>query len=414
MAYPSFEINITEGNLDRPAANVDNVAALVLSSCTVLDPMEPEVIYSVKQAEALGFSAAEDATSGLLHYEHIKEFFRMNPNGELHIVATAVTVTLSTMLGNSTTAGTLEPFIVAQNGRIKQLAIMATAPAVDWFDEHFDTNDGVAQAQAFCDRLRVKHVPLDVLFLEGHGFDYTAATAPDLRAKNAPNVAVVIGGDYAVSSSMSTLFGQGYAAVGTVLGSSTNKEVHQSFAWSKPENAITSGADERFLKVRYVSNMTVDDPYAADPLLLMALHDKGYIFPRQVPFVSGFYWNQSNNCVPVTNDINSIELMQVINKAIRIVGVAIAPYINRDYALTADGRLTPLERQSIVAVIRTALETNMGNSVSALPTIIVDPATDDNQQPYPSMVVDPTLRVKLGIQPRGKSELIIFDAGYRA
>ena len=56
----------------------------------------------------------------------------------------------------------------------------------------------------------------------------------------------------------------------------------------------------------------------------------------------------------------------------------------------------------------------MGNSVSALPTIIVDPATDDNQQPYPSMVVDPTLRVKLGIQPRGKSELIIFDAGYRA
>lgn len=413
MAYPSFEISLIEGNLNRAATNVDNVAALVVSSFTGLTPMEPKVIYNIRQAEDLGFSPAKDAASGLLHYENIKEFFRENPNGELHVIATP-SVTLDVMLGNSTTPGILEPFLIAQAGRIKQLAIMATEPDPNWFEDYLVDNDGVAQAQAFCDRLRAKFISLDVVFLEGHGFNATPSNALDVRAKNAPNVAVVLGGDYGVSSSLIGVDGHGYAAVGTVLGSSTKKQIHQSFAWSKPENTISSGADNRFLKVRYISDMSVVDPYAANPDLLKVLHDKGYIFPRRVPFLSGFYWNQSNNCVPVTKDINSIELMQVINKAIRLTGETIAPFLNKDYVLAASGRLTALDRQTIAAEIRTKLETNMGNSVSAFTAIIVDPAQDENKKAYPSIAVDPTLRVILLIQPRGKAEQIRLLAGYTA
>jgi hypothetical protein len=376
--------------------------------------MEPEILYSLKQAEDFGFSEASDAASGLLHYENIKEFFRENPNGELHVVATASTVTVDTMLGNNTTPGTIEPFIIAQGGRIKQLAIMADEADSNWFEDNLVANDYVSKAQAFCDRLSKNHMPLDVVFLEGHGFNATPADALDLRTKNASNVAVVIGGDYDVSSLMTSIDGQGYASIGTVLGSSTKKAVHESIAWAKPENSITSEVGNRFLKVRYVSDMTVGDPYASNPDLLEVLHNKGYIFPRRVPYLSGYFWNQSNNCVPVSNDIDSIELMQVMNKAIRLTGEVITPYLNRSYNLTSTGRLTALQRQTIVAEIRTKLETNMANNISAISTIVVDPDTDDNNAPYLSLVVDKTLRVRLGLQPKGKTEQVIFSAGYQA
>lgn len=414
MAYPSFEITILEGNINRGAANEDNVAALVLSSSTVLPPMQPEVIYSVRQAEALGFSEANDLTTGVLYYENIKEFFRMNPNGELHVVTTDPAEGIDTMFGNSSTPGILEPFIIAQNGRIKQLAVMATEADTAWFDDWIVSNDGVAQAQEFCNRLKEQFIFLDVIFLEGHGFNYTPADALDLRAKNAPNVAVVIGGDYDVSVSVAPLLGQGYASVGTVLGSSTNKAIHDSFAWSKADNTLTSGADNRFLKVRYNYDVSSTDLYVDDPSLLSGLHDKGYIFPRRVPFMSGYFWSQSNNCVPITNDINSTELMQVVNKAIRLTGQAIAPFLNRKYRTTPEGRLSPLDRQTITSQIRAILETNMANSVSAFAAIIVDPSLDDNKDAYPPIASDPTLRVILSIQPLGKSEQLRLLVGYVA
>lgn len=411
MAYPTIIINISNGNLNRLAINEDNIAMLVLpEGVYAITALQPEIVYSLKQAEALGFSPANDEIYDMLHHEQIKEFFRMNPNGELHLITTTAQ-TVATMLGTSSVAGSLEPYIRSMNGRIKQIAIMAEESIPEWFDDSLVTLDLVAKAQGLVNRLKEDNLFIDTIFLEGMGFSLAPGDAPDLRAKNAPNVAVVLGKDKAVASIKSDY--NSYAAVGTALGSATNKAVHESFAWYKAENTITSNVDDMFLEVAISSNLAAADPYVNNNTNLKVLHDKGYIFPRQVSFLTGFYWNQSNNCVLVSDDLNSTELVQVINKAIRIVGAIMAPHINETYDVTNEGRLTEIARRTITAEIRTALETNMGNNISSIGTLLVDPTNDENNQPYPSLLTDATLRVFLGLVPKGKTEQIILSAGFQ-
>lgn len=410
MSYPSIEIKITGGNLNRPEANEDNIAALVLPDGNYAIPeLEPEIVFSLKQAEALGFTPANDAISGFLHYEQIKEFYRVNPNGELHLITTDGR-TLEDMLGDNATAGSLEAFIIAANGRIKHLAIMADDLDSEWFNDNIRALNLVEKAQAFVDRLSSNSFFIDTVFLEGHGFNDTPGGALDLRSKDAPNVAVVIGGDYNVANGAVEY--NNYAAVGTVLGSATRKLVHESFASCKSDNTITSAADDRFLKAKISSDLSQLDLYVNDDAALKVLHDKGYVFPRQVPFLSGFFWNQSNNCVLVSEDINSTELVQVINKAIRIVGAVIMPYVNGTFNVV-DGRLTEIVRKTITVEIRNALEANMGNNISSIGTLLVDPTNDANNQAYPPLSSDATLRVFLGLVAKGKAEQMLFQVGYQ-
>lgn len=411
MAYSSIDIKKSNGNLNRPDLNEDNIAMMVLPEGTyAIAALEPEIVYSLKQAEAFGFSPANDEVYDMLHHEHIKEFFRENPNGELHLITTTGQ-TVAAMLGNSSTVGSLEPYLIAMNGKIKQIAILAEESVADWFVDNLITADLVTKTQGLVNRLAQKNIFLDTIFLEGMGFSMAPGDAPDMRAKNAPNVAVVLGKDLGVASIKVDF--HNYAAIGTVLGSATKKAIHESFAWYKKENTITSNVDDRFLEVRISSNLTVADPYVNNDTNLKVLHDKGYVFPRQVPFLTGFYWNQSNNCVLVSDDYNSTELVQVINKAIRIVGATIAPHINETYDVTKEGRLTEIARRTLTAEIRGALETNMGDNISSIGTLLVDPTNDENNQPYPSLVTDPTLRVFLGLVPKGKTEQIIFQAGFQ-
>lgn len=416
MAIPTITINVSTDNLNRQEPDTDNIGAMVLPEATfALSAGSSTILYNLKQAEALGFSTVEDASTGFLHYENIKEFFRLNSNGELHILVTS-NASIADMFGDSSTPGLIEPFIVQANGRIKQLAIMADDIDTAWFDDNIVASNGIAKAQAFVDRMAAKNLLIDNVFLEGMGFDYTPAAAPDLRAKNARNVGVVVGGDKVIAG-LNTNFNV-YAAVGTALGSSTNKQIHESFAEAKNENSITSPADDRFLSVKISSNLATADLYTSDPDAMKALHDKGYIFPRQVPFKSGYYWNQSSNCVAVSEDINSLELAQVINKAIRLTGEVLAPYINKNFNVTKDGRLTEIDRRTIAGQIRQKLETNMANNISNSPdddpiTILVDPAKDKDNQPYPSLVADATLRVFLSLRPKGKAEQIVLTVGFK-
>lgn len=411
MDYPSIKINITGGNLNRPAINEDNIGALVLPDGNyAIAQLEPEIVYNLKQAEAFGFSPAQDVVTGFMHHENIKEFFRKNPNGELHLITTD-SQTVVEMLGDNSTAGSLEAFIIAANGKIKQLAIMADDVDSEWFNDNIVALNLVEKAQAFANRLAENSFIIDTIFLEGHGFKGAPGAALDLRAKNAPNVSVVIGGDYDVASADVNF--HSYASIGTALGSSTGKQVHESYAWYKADNTITSAADNRFLKVKISSDLSLPDPYTNDEAALKALHNKGYVFPRQVPFLTGFYWNQSNNCVLVSEDINSNELVQVVNKAIRITGAIIMPHTNETFDVTSEGRLTEIARRTITAEIREALETNMGNNISSIGTLLVDPTNDENNQPYPPLSQDPTLRVFLGLVAKGKTEQMFFQVGYQ-
>ena len=205
MAYPTIIIDITGGNLNRPSANEDNIAALVLPDGKyAINELEPEIVYSLKQAEDLGFSTAQDIATGFLHHENIKEFYRKNPNGELHLIATDSQGLVDTF-GDSGTRASVEAIIVAANGRIKQLAVMADYVDQAWFDSNIRTLNLVEKAQAFVERLASDNSCfIDTVFLEGHGFNDAPGAALDLRDKAAPNVAVVLGDRIEIDVTAST------------------------------------------------------------------------------------------------------------------------------------------------------------------------------------------------------------------
>lgn len=397
---PSSTVTFTKGNLNRLPPNEDNIAAIIIGGVASLANKFTVKVYSLAQAEAAGITAQLDTTDEILAHFHISEFFRLNPNGELSIM------TFQAKLDQDffdTFKEDIKGFIRAENGRIKQLGIVLNAAAVlttaDIFGE-------LEQLQERADELAEEKMWLDVIFVEGSNFTGTAADADDLRPSNLRNIAMVIGNDLAIATGVLS----GTAAVGTVLGSSTRKSVHQSLAEANDDNTITSTSEGRFEGIKINSDLSGD--LKNDLAALNILHDKGYIFPRRFPRRSGYFWNQSNNCVPSDDTYNSIELVQVIQKAGRIVDDILSKHINETFDVTNQGRLTTTARGLIEEEIRNAIEFQMADNISALSVIRVDPEFDDDQQPYPSLLADPTLRAFVGIRPQGKAEFIKLFLGY--
>lgn len=407
-------INISSGNLGRQAPNVDNVAALVMceyEGAAGIPVNTAKVVYSLKQAEDLGITPALDASLGILGHQHITDFFFKNPNGELYLWVTPTGTNWIDIISADEQNYSLAKLVIPANGRIKQIGIMAQDRIASHFVDVILGESIIEAAQDFADRMFDLKKPIDVIFLEGFGFNAGAGSATDLRAKACKNVAVVVGGDKTIASSDTDF--NNYAAVGLVLGSSTGKQVHESLAWAKDSNTLTNAATSFFLEAKITSTAAADK-YIGDAAAMDALNDKGYIFPRQFELRSGWYWNQSNNCNLDDDDFNRIETVQVIQKCLRLTYPILSQHVNETFNVTAAGRLTDNARRSIEAEIIQTLETNAINNISAIGDVIVDPVNDENNDPYPSILVDSTLRAIVGIRPKGKAEQIILTIGFQA
>lgn len=408
LPLPNVTFTVTSNNLNRLEPDADNVAGLILGLIDFA-PSLPDgtitVLYSLAQAEALGLTEANDASAEVAAWIHIADFFRENPNGELHLLVKETELTPDDVF-KLPNALALD-FVRSANGRIKQLGVVFNNDALrPTFMAGI--NSHVQLAQNMCDECAKEYKWLDVVFMEALGFDQDVASITELREADRPNVAVVVGNDKNwVSQSTSY---PGTQPIGAILGVSTNKEIHESFAEAKTDNTITDVAANRFLDV--VIKQTGQDIYKDNPANQSALYTAGYIFPRQFANRSGWYWVQSTNLSLPTSDLSSIELVQVINKAQRVLYNTLLKYINKNVDVNAQGRLTFLEKEGIRNDVITELDNNLANNYSDLVSVIVDPEKDENNQPYPSIQVDSTLRVLVGIRAKGKLIYIAVNVGY--
>lgn len=407
---PGVYFTINTENLGRLEPDADTVAGLVLGNITglgALPNLAEKTIYSLKQAEDLGLTKTYDETNAVAAWIHIADFFRKNPNGELHVLTLDAPPTFNDVLHAST--GAALAFIRNANGRIKQLGVVLNNPSLHaTFMANIATH--IATAQDFCRTLEAEYKWLDVVFFEGLGFDIASGSLPNLRAADRPNVSVVLGNDKTWQTIDANY--EGTSAIGEVLGSSTGKPIHDSFAEAKESNTLTDVADSRFLDVRI--KLTDPDSYTQDEDAKAVLNEKGFVFPRQYALRSGWYWTQSQNCSLTTSDLSSIEMVQVINKAQRVLYNTLVPYINKTFNITAAGRLAFLDRKLAEDDVRNQLEANMADNYSQLVAVIVDPEKDENNQPYPSIQIDNTLRVFVGIRAKGKTIYIQVNVGYVA
>jgi hypothetical protein len=413
---PIPQITISRGNngLGRTVGSDEGVAALVMGGVAVTGGVALNTVYILRSLryalKTLKLTPQYDLQNKVLVNYHISEFFRMNPTGELHVMLVQQGTTLATMVTPS--ANLLKKVLKSADGAIRKAAIVLnpTATYTSTLNGGLDADvlAAIPLAQALADSEYAEFRPINNILIEGREFNGSIGAASDLRVFEAPDVSICIAQDPNVAA-LDQAFNK-TAAVGTVLGVSTNKTASECFAQPKPKNNFTSVAQARFLGNYLSSGQPLNTFDAAE---INALYDKGYIFARSFAHYAGLYANQSHVCVSEIDDYSFSEMRDVMNRAVRLVRPILTQHINSTEFIVQNGRIAVQHKRMIEAEIRTALLA-MQSDVSELTTVLLDPATDDQGQPYPSFLQDKSLRVIIGYIPKGKAEQIFVEIGNKA
>lgn len=408
MARPDVTITKTAGGLGRREPSLDMVCGLVMNGLSVGGGAQTGTIYelkSTKQAEDLGLTSSyDDSNSVLVHY-HIKEFFRMNPDGKLWLMLTPQTsggnpLTIDKMADKANDYA--KKLLVQAGGEIRQIGIAMnpgsgyTSANTSGIDDTVDS--AVAKAQALVDEEINKHRPVEVM-LEGRAFSGNPGSTVDLRGKSAQNVSVTIAQDQEVANAKSRY--SEHAALGTLLGTVSRAAVHQNIGWVQKFD-LADAATSSFIKPGLSDNSALSTFTDTN---LDTLDTKGYIFPVTHTGIDGLYWVDSHTATSVSSDFAYIENNRTIHKAIRLVRGAILPKLKGPlYVDQSTGELSPEVIKSFQSDAGEALGVMDQNDELSGHSEFVDPTQD----------VLATSKVIVGVTliPAGVARTIELEIGF--
>lgn len=379
------DVNIykTSGGLGRREPSTDMISGLIASGVAVGAGAQLDTVYmlsSVKEAEDIGLDADYDTSNSVLVYEHIKEFFRVNLSGVLHILIKDQAKTFKELVEE------LPTLTDAADGDINQTAI-AYNPSVPVTDTTA-LLAAIAEAEIQAAALYSGHKPMLVI-LEGKGYDVT--TPDDFRALNAANVAVMVGQDYSVAQVDDT-----YAAVGTLLGAVSKAGVHVGVDYVRDFNMLGGT-----LSIASISNMKLSTLSTSQ---LDTANDKGAIFFRKHVGIAGVYFNDTPTCTKLTDDYAFIENIRTVNKATRIVRATLLPDLGSPVAVDpTSGELDATFVQSMKAAVDKAITEQMPGELSGF-TFYIDPEQD--------VLATSRIDTQLSLIPLGKAREIRSDIGF--
>jgi hypothetical protein len=344
MPRPNVTINKTNGNLGRRTPSTDAVFGAVISAPAISGTgnMQNGVVYamvSIKDATAIGITAAYDAAHTVLVYYRLNRFFQRNPNAKLYVLFAPQTAKLADMVDVAQSYATT--LLKSQNGAIKYCWI-ARNPASGYtptlsggLDD--DVLNAIPNAQALYTS-EAGQFRYAGFLIEGRSFNGTAAAATSLRTLTATNVSVTIAADPATSGLNAAY--AGYAAVEDVAGIISLAAVSQDPGELIPAFNLQNTGLKMFATAGLSSNQTVNSYADAD---LDALNDKGYIFPDVTAGITGYYLNDSHTCAAIAdNDFAYIENNRTVEKAMFLIRTAILPRVkSRMYADPTSGQLAP-------------------------------------------------------------------------
>lgn len=342
----------------------DGESGLILHGVAVADKIalgEIKVLYSLKDALALGLDAAYDTTNNIRVYHHIKEFYRiptaLGVTGlPLHIMLVDNSVTTGDLditledIITDTTSIYAKKLITDAGGKIRLLgagmnpAAGYTSTILDGLDA--DVRATIPKAQLLADWAWDTHRPIHV-FLEGREFSGTAAAAQDLRAitgVEAGQVSVTILQDYGYAEGLDAL-GKKYADIGTLLGAAAAIAVHQNVGEVETMN-LQDVTRDAFVTPGISSHQTlneVEDEFDT-------FDTKGYVMGITYSDYAGVYVNDDHACAPVVIDaegfenINSISASRVIGKARRRLRNALLPKVKSTHEVDATTGKLPVEK----------------------------------------------------------------------
>ena len=399
-------INRTIGGLGRIGANADGICGLVITGAAAsgLALGVAKRLGSLNQAKALGVDASYDTTNSTRTYYHVSEFFRLNPKGVLWLMLVAGSNSMTDICLK--TNAFAKRLLTEANGEIRCLGVAVHSETTAGAGLDADVLAAITNAQGLADEEFTEHRPVDIVS-EGIGYTGNATTATDLRTLGSRDITVVIGQDGSRTDAADY-----WASIGAVLGAYSRRGgVNESIGWVAKQN-LSSEGEGVFLSAKLSDGVAVKDVPKAD---LDTLADKGYLFGIPYAGYAGIYWWGSPTCISITDDFAVIQNNSVLKKAVRICRNVMLPNIQRPLKVdAATGRLRADMKAHFEAEIRQAITKDMQGEFSDLSTLIVDPAYDEDNAPYPAINQDNTLRFVIGIVPDGTAVEIVGQIGLQA
>jgi len=356
---PNINLIVGDSNLGRQLQGRDYYSGLVIySNEPAFTPMQ---IGSLAEAKANGIGTA----SNPLAYKLVKDYFDLNNNGLLFVAghtASAVpdfaeVAALQTYAGNE----------------VRIMAVHTTAT----YSTSMDTT--LQQTLVSMDAYDGYSVGLISAKYTG---SYSAM--PNRRLTN-PKVACVYAKDEA-----------GFA-VGKVLGRLSTLPISEAIN-SVALGDLTVGASE----VKYLGDGT--DINSVAPSSLEALVNKGYLVPRRFSGYAGTRIALDVTGIIESNDFSTLAANRIMDKAKRVIKVALLPKLSSKVRLNSAGQLRADTIADFVLVVRQALR-GMVNDDDLADFSVVIPANQNILQTG-------VLNINVGLLMNGIANQINVNLGF--
>lgn len=382
------------GNGGQRALSADSIMALIVGvpTLTVTPPVdegESVKLIQPSDAEAAGITAAFDTTNSVLARTHIDEFFRLAPEGTLHV--TFVDNSELEDFNTNTVADLVTSLKITFGEAIHDIKAIAIAHN----DTTFVLADVIGQipfCQTLVDALRAEFIYINAVLIEGFAADDTAISAyPSLRALDSENISLVVGQDSSIGIAKSSCVG---AALGMLAIRQVNESIGSTDIINKPkakkgdrDYSLTDLGLSKFLGAalndKNVNELSVPEK--------KHLADSGYIFIGAYPGYSGIFFNGGNTCTDTESKYRYIHANATWNKAARILRNALIPKMESVLKKNpSTGFLKETTTKALEALCEKAVNDVMETYISGFETYI-NPA----QNPTPEVPLVVSMKLVL-------------------
>lgn len=376
MSLPKVSVLYSNGNLLQDVDAVDGIAALCGTGSSAGLLGVPKTVYSLQDAEDVGYTEAAEPTM----YRHLKEFYsEVAGNQELYIMTVPDTMTMAQMLDN-TNAGGAKKLIAAAQGKVRLLGVFHKPAAgynggTDFIDSQVPT--AITNAKGFAEARLTELVPLRIL-IEGR-VQNEAAVTPLFHPTTSSNgyAGVVLGGKNP----------DGSASVGLALGRAVKYGAHIKLG--KVANGPLS-----------ISKVYIGTKEIKDVAGLAELHGAGYISFMQHPQKAGFYFGIDR--MSSTDDYRLLAYGRVVDKAAVIAAAVYVEDLEGEVAVDADGKIATSVLTHLKAKIIQQINVAMADQISGVEVYI---------NPAQNVISTGKLTVQLRIRPFGYTSFIDVDLG---
>lgn len=381
-----ISIILGQGGLLRDSESLDQATGLVFYTSAALDPLmnsnDTHRIYSLAEAEAKGI--LETGAFEVLHYQ-VKRYFSQNPSGDLAVKIAAEPSALHTF-------SNVVELQMDMGGELRQIGVFTTATL---------STTLVQTLQARAEELVAESMPAS-LFLGADIKTITdLTTLPNLRTLNCPRVSVVIA-QSGSGKGLSLFTAKGYSipALGDVLGAVSKSNVAMNIG----EVGRIQLVNDNELAVAAYANGQVQTKLTS--VAQKALVTKGYITLRKyIGDYANTYVYDAPTAVAVTSDYAYVENVRTIDKAVRLIRLALLPTLNSGVKINpVSGNLDETFLAGYKSIANRPLN-QMENegSISGF-SVTIDPKQ--------KVLQTGTLRLSVAIVPIGVARNIVVNLGY--